>query len=126
MNILQSQSDLTGLDSKVFPEPLCHFASNILQSLTGEVGRQELEEHLLCNPVILCGPEDRIITLLETNPLGYEYIERHKLDDATIFRVGVMLDNDWFAQYLISADVIDADTYLWLDERVVMEVLFDE
>ena len=126
MNILQSEADLSSLNAKAYPEPLLHFACELLRSLEAEVEPEEREDHLLSNPVILCGPEDRIIALLEASPFGYEYVERLELKETTAYRVGVMLDNDWFAQYLIQADVIDAETERWLDEHAERGGLCDE
>lgn len=118
MNILHSQADVLSLGSKSFPPPLLRFASELLQSVEAEVDLEDRESHLLRNPVILCDPRDPIVALLEANPLGYEYIERLDLEGVAAFRIGVLLDNEWFAQYLIPAEGIDADTVRWLEDRI--------
>lgn len=118
MNILQSKTDLLTLDPKVFPEPLRLFAGGLLQSLEAEVDQEDRDEHLLRNPVILCDPNNPIISLLEASPFGYEYIEQLDLEGITAFRIGALLDNDWLAQYLIPADGMDAETMRWLEERI--------
>ncbi|MEF3309591.1 hypothetical protein PV433_11880 [Paenibacillus sp. GYB004] len=117
MNILQSKADLLAIDSNVYPEPLRRFASELLQSIDYEVDPEEQEEFLLRNPIILCEPGDNITALLEASPFGYEYIERLDLEGVTVFRAGVLLDNEWFVQYLIPEEAIDAEIARWLDEH---------
>lgn len=119
MNILQTKNDLLALDPKVYPEPLRRFASELLQYLEVEAEPEEREEFLLRNPVILCEPGDRITAWLKDSPFGFEYIERLDLEGVTAFRVGVLLDNDRFVQYLIPGDGLDAETARWLDENAV-------
>lgn len=117
MNILHSQADVLSLGSKSFPRPLLRFASELLQSVEAEVDLEDREAHLLRNPVILCDPRDQIVALLEAKPYGYEYVERLDLEGVVVFRAGVLLDNDWFVQYLIPTDGIDSETAKWLDEH---------
>lgn len=117
MIILQSYADLLSLDPKIFPEPLRDFAGELLQSLQTEVDPEDQDEHLTRNPVILCEPGDQITALLEASPFGFEYVERLDLEGFAAFRIGVLLDNDWLAQYLIPGDGFDAETMKWLNEH---------
>lgn len=112
--ILQSQTQLLSLPPS-YSEPLVRFAAELLQALEAEVEPDEREQHLLHNPVILCDPGDPIIPLLETSPLGCEYIEKLHLEGITVFRIGVLLDNEWVAQYLITADGLNHEAKQWLE-----------
>lgn len=116
MIVLKSNTQLLSLHSS-YPEPLVRFAAELLQALEAEVEPDELEQHLLHNPIILCDPGDPVIPLLEASPLGCEYIEKLHLAGRTAFRIGVLLDNEWVAQYLVAADGLNDEVRQWLECR---------
>lgn len=116
MIILQSHTQLRSLTSS-YPEPLVRFAAELFQALETEVEPDEREQHLLHNPIILCDPGDPIIPLLEDSPLGCEYIEKLHLEGVVAFRIGVFLDNEWVAQYLVAVDGLNDETRRWLEHR---------
>ncbi|MNI99767.1 hypothetical protein D3C73_1589360 [compost metagenome] len=49
--------------------------------------------------------------------MSLEYAERIELPGTSAFRAGVLLDNDWLAQYIIPAVVLDNEALVWLTER---------
>ncbi|MNV90108.1 hypothetical protein D3C71_1844580 [compost metagenome] len=100
-----------------YRKPLVRFAAELLQALEAEVEPDDREQHLLHNPIILCERGDAIIPLLEASPLGCEYIEKLHLEGITAFRIGVLLDNEWIAQYLVAADGLTDETMQWLECR---------
>lgn len=116
MIILQSHTQLLSLPSS-YPEPLARFAAELLQALEAEVEPDDREQHLLHNPIILCDPGDPIIPLLEACPLGCEYIEKLHVEGIAAFRIGVLLDNEWVAQYLVAANGLNDETRQWLECR---------
>ncbi|QWU16241.1 hypothetical protein SAMN04487895_11483 [Paenibacillus sophorae] len=116
MIIIQSQEDLAELSRDVFPQTLHRFISELLEGLQAEAEPGEELEHLLSHPLILCEPGDDIRSLLRTSSLGMEFVENIGTPDVPAFRAGVLLDNDWLAQYVIPASTLDDDTLTWLGE----------
>ncbi|NUU63055.1 hypothetical protein [Paenibacillus agri] len=119
MIIIQSQEDLAQLDHEAFPQMLKRFISDLLEGLQAEAEPGEELEHLLSHPLILCEPGDNVpvLSLLNGHPMSVEYVERFDFSGAITFRAGVLLDNDWLAQYIIPAAVLDEHSLNWLTER---------
>ncbi|OMF96822.1 hypothetical protein [Paenibacillus sp. FSL R7-0337] len=119
MIIIQSQEDLAELDYEAFPQMLKRFISDLLEGLQAEAEAEPGEEleHLLSHPLILCEPGDNILALLNAQPMSLEYVEHFDFSGAIAFRAGVLLDNDWLAQYIIPAVVLDEHSLNWLTER---------
>lgn len=119
MIIIQSQEDLAELNHESFPQTLKRFVSDLLEGLQAEAEPGEELEHLLSHPLILCEPGDNVLSLLNGHPMSLEYVERVDIPGAIAFRAGVLLDNDWLAQYIIPAVGLDKETLDWLNERCV-------
>ena len=117
MITIQSQEDLNELFNDVFPMALHHFVFNLLEGLQAEAEPGEELEHLLSHPLILCEPGDNVLALLNGQPISLEYVERIDLQGSIAFRAGVLLDNDWLAQYIIPAIILDEESLNWLTER---------
>ncbi|MBT2289507.1 hypothetical protein J7E73_10255 [Paenibacillus albidus] len=117
MIIIQSQEDLAELGQESFPQALQHFVSDLLEGLQAEAEPAEELEHLLSHPLILCEAGDNVLALLNAQPMSVEYVERIDFQDSTVFRAGVLLDNDWLAQYIIPVAVLDNEALNWLIER---------
>lgn len=115
MIIVQSHEDLSEVGHNLFPSLLIQYVSDLLEGLLAECEPGEEEDHLLSHPLILCEPEDRVKELLREHPFGLEYVEAIELPKgAAAFRVGVLLDHDWLAQYIVPASALDPDTLEWL------------
>ncbi|WP_042198120.1 hypothetical protein [Paenibacillus camerounensis] len=117
MIIIQSKQDLAELNHESFPQTLKRFVSDLLEGLQAEAEPGEELEHLLSHPLILCEPGDNVFALLNGQPMSLEYVERFDLPGAIAFRAGVLLDNNWLAQYIIPAIGLDNETMSWLAER---------
>lgn len=117
MIIIQSQDDLAELNHQSFPQTLKRFVYDLLEELQAEAEPGEELEHLLSHPLILCEPGDNVLSLLNGHPMSLEYVERFDFSGAIAFRAGVLLDNDWLAQYIIPAAVLDEHSLNWLTER---------
>ncbi|MBT2289474.1 hypothetical protein J7E73_10090 [Paenibacillus albidus] len=117
MIIIQSQEDLAELNHKSFPQTLKRFVSDLLEGLQAEAEPGEELEHLLSHPLILCEPGDNVLSLFNGHPMSLEYVERIDLQGPIAFRAGVLLDNEWIAQYIIPAVVLDEYSLNWLTER---------
>jgi hypothetical protein len=113
MIIIQNVSDICSLEPTKCSKPLRLYLRQLLEGIEDEVTIEEREEHLLRNPVILCEREDNILGLVEVSPFGHEYVEKLDLEPAT-FRIGILLDNDWIAQYIVQAHNLDHETMLWI------------
>ena len=115
MIIIQSQEDLNALSQGTLPKLLYRFISELLEGLQAEAEPGEELEYLLSHPLILCEPGDDIRSLLRTGPLGLEFVENIEVPNVLAFRAGVLLDNDWLAQYVIPASILDDHTLTWLE-----------
>ncbi|MEK4045692.1 hypothetical protein NSU18_18745 [Paenibacillus sp. FSL H8-0048] len=49
--------------------------------------------------------------------MGLEYAETIGITETLAFRVGILLDNDWLAQYIVPASIMDSETLDWLTEQ---------
>ncbi|WP_147355932.1 hypothetical protein [Cohnella faecalis] len=103
------------MNSRVFPELLVQFVTDLLSDHSEELGGDE--EFLHENPIHLCETNDPLLSWLAQSPFGPEYVERIVLPGLTLYRVGVLLDNDAFVQYLILAGTLDGETECWLAEN---------
>ncbi|MCY9664911.1 hypothetical protein M5X11_08060 [Paenibacillus alginolyticus] len=116
MLTIQTSDDLWALEPPVCPEPLRRFLSGLLQDLEAEVDLDDREEHLHRNPIILCERGDYLSAIIVASPFGHEYVEKIDMNGVAAYRVGILLDNDSFAQYVIAADNMDAETEQWMKE----------
>lgn len=117
MITIQNLDHLWALETPACSEALRRFLSELLQALEDEVAYDEREAHLLQNPIILCERGDNLLDMIDASPFGHEYVEEIDLNGVTVYRVGVLLDNDSFVQYLVPTDGLDAKTKAWLNEN---------
>ncbi|MFD1775440.1 hypothetical protein [Paenibacillus rhizophilus] len=119
MVTIQSLEDLAKPRKDALPQVLLRFVYELLERLQAEAEPGEEVEYLLSHPLILCEPGDNVLALLNGQPMSLEYVERIELQGTFTFRAGVLLDNDWLAQYIIPAFVLDNETLDWLTERCI-------
>lgn len=117
MIIIQELNELSTLIPDIYSGDLCKFVSELFTSLQSEAEPGDEQDHLLRHPLILCEPGDSPKTLFQVHSLGLEYAETIDISDTLAFRVGVLLDNDWLAQYIVPASILDSETLGWLTEQ---------
>lgn len=115
MKTIITPADLNELECGLFPKPLLQFARDLLCTLWEECDGDE--RFLRENPVYIIEADDPLLTLLAESPFSPEYVERIDLPSLIVYRVGVLMDNDSFAQYLIPAGTLDGETNNWLVEN---------
>ncbi|MNN79431.1 hypothetical protein D3C81_1960770 [compost metagenome] len=49
--------------------------------------------------------------------MALEYAETIEIPETLAFRVGILLGNDWLAQYIVPASIMDSETLYWLTEQ---------
>lgn len=117
MIIIQELNELNALMPEIYPKDLCNFVSELFTSLQSEAEPGDEQDHLLRNPLILCEPGDSLRILLQVHSMGLEYAETIGITETLAFRVGILLDNDWLAQYIVPASIMDSETLDWLTEQ---------
>lgn len=115
MITIQSESNLKALENGHLSTELVQFVTDLFSDHSQELGRDE--QFLRENPIYVCEAGDPLLRWLAETPFGPEYVEHFELPSLALYRIGVLLDNDAFVQYLIPAGTMDEETESWLAEN---------
>ncbi|WP_314000510.1 hypothetical protein [uncultured Paenibacillus sp.] len=114
---IRTMKDLHLLAEARLPEPLIAYARELLAGLQAEAGEDDSDDFLLLSPVFVCEAGDKLLDRFRAVPYGPEYVELVDISSFRLYRVGILLDNDWIAQYLVPVHSQDQVTEAWLREQ---------
>ncbi|GAB7057302.1 MULTISPECIES: hypothetical protein [Paenibacillus] len=115
---IQSLTDLHALHNGLSVPPLTSYLYDLFSAACAETNHDEQADHLLHNPIFLCEPMDNLPLRFSEAPFGIEYVEKIELPELLIYRICIMLDNDWLAHYIVPAGILDEPTERWLIEKI--------
>ncbi|WP_339279107.1 hypothetical protein NYE40_23955 [Paenibacillus sp. FSL W8-1187] len=113
---IRTIEDLQLLAEARLPEPLIAYAGELFAGLQAEAG-EDGSDVFLHHPVFVCEAGDKLLDRIRAVPYGPEYVELVDMPGFHFYRVGILLDNNWIAQYLIPVNSQDQDTEAWLREQ---------
>lgn|GEM_PF-4033601 len=112
MKTIQTLTDLKALETDRFSKQLVLFIADLFSRHSEELGNDE--QLLSENPIYVCEADDPLLHWISKSPFGPEYVEMMKLHELTLYRVGIMLDNESFVQYLVLSEIMNEETRRWL------------
>lgn len=111
--------DLTRLEETDLSDSVIRFTKALYECLYAAYNADDLppEEFSLRTSGALYVVErgDELGSLAGSSPFGFEYVERIALSDTSVYRIGVLLDNDVLEQYLVPTGALNAESIAWLN-----------
>lgn len=114
---IRAMKDLQLLAKSHLTRPIIAYAGELLAGLQAEAGDNDSNDFLIHNPVFVCEAGDKLLDRFTTSSYGPEYVELVDMPGFKFYRVGILLDNGWMAQYLVPFNSQDQDTEAWLREQ---------